>query len=1107
MASEAKDPFPNYSQTQRIVLLIDLNPLLHLQDPNPYLKTLISSFKTLLSFPPLSSSLFSFKPFFSSLSPLLSSSKLPFPSLSLSFNHSDSTLHSLTHFLTSIPTTINKASFPLCPSRALNLAASLRQLVHDYAWDPLIPDPMVAGTLFNSGSSVLIRSNLVILLSPVYMDLNRLCEFFDVEMDSECLRDSGAFVKEFCGVFESVNDAFVSRDIHCCWVDVKFQSWENEDFGNSGFEFLESGIRSLGWGFCSTDSIVLGSAVVPFGLIYPKIVVPSNCFPGSHLNDDSGKMRKAQLSLQILDANVKPLECKCCELEFVTFRICSRSKHCDVLFTPEVSNPQMRGDDQKNSSLLEQYFDGVTKVRVRALRRNDEFEKFEGHLLNPVIVNESLGKSQKDKKDNSGEFYADRVLEMLARDMSESLVRKPVPIWQIFLSFLYREGYVALVSLSDGNCDLHRGILKPFTVFSAMLCIIDDGFCHNNKLLEYGRMDLAAYIAKRDDETKKLYADSKDSIGFLDSQSHSSPSLKFSAKRKKNKKKLHLLLDLTWSAFCEAAAEEHLDIDLEEGYFSRDCNNSKKLKFLKCWMKQVQKCSSSSLKIPESAKPDQDATEEVKCSSSSLKILESAKPDQDATEEVNHRPIELPQDSEQLASYSASAVEGFSRILDDDGTDFHSGTLENFFNSLPNKIKQGLESGEVELGAFAERLVSSSIYWLYQKHQMEGISESQTSEVKANDACASKAAVELTKLLLREPRDLAAMRKRRNPTSQASDSMSTGSASVSVVREYPSYFPAYSYDAVFPYFTLSNNFSFVYSTLGYGFFLCSSKVNNGLKAPQISLIRIRYELQILFRMEILQSEVGAIIEEPMKQKFLKQICSLLESVQCHLEGGFFGDWRLDKYVEKIIKSRYYHSLSDVVDRIYTKMDLLLFDDEDQLLNRLLDSEGSNQSWKEKPEEDVNYRNNEPILKEESRQQQKNNNKRSLPVIRSEEDALKLIQAQERRERARRFSSFTSWMPDLQRVWAPKQPKAMKPKPDPLRKLSKRKNRSKASYDIVCETPMTEKMRSSMVCETPMTEKKRSSARGKSIGDGEDHEDCRSDSHGPVSKALFQDDMQ
>lgn len=66
----------------------------------------------------------------------------------------------------------------------------------------------------------------------------------------------------------------------------------------------------------------------------------------------------------------------------------------------------------------------------------------------------------------------------------------------------------------------------------------------------------------------------------------------------------------------------------------------------------------------------------------------------------------------------------------------------------------------------------------------------------------------------------------------------------------------------------------------------------------------RYELQILFRMEILQSDVGSGVEESSKQKMVKQICLLLENIQCHMEGGFFGDWNLDNYVAKIIKSRY-----------------------------------------------------------------------------------------------------------------------------------------------------------------------------------------------------------
>jgi len=57
-------------------------------------------------------------------------------------------------------------------------------------------------------------------------------------------------------------------------------------------------------------------------------------------------------------------------------------------------------------------------------------------------------------------------------------------------------------------------------------------------------------------------------------------------------------------------------------------------------------------------------------------------------------------------------------------------------------------------------------------------------------------------------------------------------------------------------------------------------------------------------MEILQSEVGNEVEDSCKQKFVKQICLLLENIQCHMEVGFFGDWTLENYVTKLIKNRY-----------------------------------------------------------------------------------------------------------------------------------------------------------------------------------------------------------
>eukprot|EP00257_Ricinus_communis_P013625 XP_015571099.1 uncharacterized protein LOC8277055 isoform X2 [Ricinus communis] len=665
----------NYKQTQRIVLLMDLNPSLHLQNPNPYLISLMSTAKTLLSFPQLSSSLFSFKPFFSSLSPLLSSSRLSIPSLSLSFNPPNTTLDSLSHFLTSLLTTTDKVSIPSSSPRALHLSASLRQLVHDYAWDSIISD------------------------------------------------DGG-------------------------------------DHSLSGFHqsVMKSETKN-----CESKSDISHS----FGLV------------GSQ-------------------------------------------------FTPSPSNKDVEIEDSK---------------------------------------------------------------------------------------------------------------------------------------------------------------------------------------RKKTKKSLNMLQELTWSAFYKAALD-HFDLDLEDVYFARGCSKSKKLKFLRCWIKQIKKSSNCSL------------TE-----------LEGSKLQQDIPKEVVNRLTKLPQECEQpIASCSSVAedsLSGASRIQDEVVMGLCSESLESFLNNLPHKIQQGLESEEVDLASLANRLVNSSIFWLYQKYEKETMSESQIHVVKSDDPSSSIVALQLTNLLLVDPKDLATVHKNGHRSSHASSE----ATSENIIREY--------------------------------------------------------ELQILFRMEILQSEVGASFVESTKQKFAKQICLLLENVQCHLQGDFFGDWSLDKYVEKIIKSRYGQSLGDVVEKIYERMDLLLFEDEEETANTLLNSEESSQSWREKhkrDEADENCIKNNQVSTEEEPFQGAENEHQSLQ---GEEHARKLLEAQQRRQRARRFASFTSWVPDLQRVWAPKQPKAMKVNSDHVRKFSKRKEKGRLSYDTVCETPMSGL--------------KRSCGRGGGSSGEKDYQDTGSSLRGSVSKALFQDD--
>ncbi|KAF3432889.1 hypothetical protein FNV43_RR23991 [Rhamnella rubrinervis] len=991
------DLITDYSQTQRIVLLIDLNPLLHLQNPAPFITSLITSIKTLLSFTPLSSSLFSFKLFFSSLSPFLSSSKLhPFlsnSSLSLSFDRPIPTFNSLSQTLNSIPSFHENPSVDSSP-RASCLAASMRQLVHDYAWDPIIHDP-VTGTVPNRDSVV--RCNLVVLFSRCCRSFKCLSEFLNVGVDDECLVNVNAFCERFCASFQNVNDVFLSRDIQFSWVDVRYGMECSEDKlgvdeSESSFGFLKSGIRSLGWAFYQP---------IPF--------------------------------LEILDVTQKPLECKCGDLELVDLYFPrNRSEDDYVMVIPEMVNSGNGGNEMKKT-LWSTFGDGLKKLQVKALQRCNGIEKFKGHLSDPILVRELLGKSRKEKKDSSGELFADKVLQMLATELGELGPRKSTPIWQILLSFLCREGYWALVSLSNHRGDSHLGILKPFTAFSALLFILDAGFNPQKMMRELDGAKMSHFCTKMGHEISKP-TDKKHSNGPSDRVG-----------KRKNKRHQKLLQDLTWTGFCNAAFK-HSELELEELYFARGCNNSKKLKFLKCWMKQIKKSSYCHPMLEENTKPHSEIPKEI-----------------------DDKLAELDQENEQPISSSASAGEniltGDSRIQDEAAAKFQAENSEAFPSNLSSKILQGVESEGVDLGALAQRLVSSSIYSLNRKCEIETISESQTSDIKSKDSGGCYIA-ELFKLLLSDPKDLIVKHK-SNPSFQASD---PGSASEKIVREY--------------------------------------------------------ELQIFFRMEILLSEAAEYIGESMKQKFVKQICSLLENIQCHLEGGFFGDWSLDNYAGKIIKARYCDTLGDVVHKIYKKMDLLLFADEVELPNQLLNSEDSNQSWKQRPERDELgeiHRSSEPVLAKDESTQPLENDNGNAKRIRKEDHALKIIKAQERRERARRFSSFTSWVPDLQRIWAPKQPKAMKPNLLPFRKLSKRKDRGGASNDTVCETPMTEKKHSSSrriklskrkdrggasndtVCETPMTEKKHSSSH-RIYDDDKDHRDYSNQSCPSVSKALFQDPL-
>ncbi|KAL5708891.1 hypothetical protein ACHQM5_019639 [Ranunculus cassubicifolius] len=985
----------NFSQTQRIVFLIDLHPLFtNPKNPNSYISSILSTSQTLLTFTPLSNSLFTFKFFFSSLSPLLSSSRLrslfgkssPF----FSFDRASQTLISLSQTLNSI--NLELQSLITYPKADLT-ASSICQLVHDYIWEAQSEDFVGKSNLCS-----VIRSNLIIILSPVSRDLKNFETFLD--LDEEIGSDVELLCENFVRKFSYASEGLVSRDIHCCWIDVGFEIEDGERKDELLVVFLR-GIKRLGWGFCSTDAIVLGSLFVPFGMIYPKI----GCSLMNFCPDTCVIKDQVELSLTITDVSGKPLECNCCDLELLDL------KHLNGQQRHENISGIWESSYVSSTDCIQSKVNQITKICIKEVWKNIENLRLKSSVHTYVLLRGSSLEHKVNRRVNSsGGFFADVVLEKLCMEQTEFTVGKP--IWPVFLSFLYRNKYWALVSVSRGNDESLIGILKPFTVHSAIICILDIATPANNYELDGLFSSLVDIDSMNTSEIP---------IGnvLVNRENRMAPSehvvlsqaktLEFPSPNKKNhRKSLKFLESLSWSSLQEAALGS-TNIDLEDIYLSRECHNSKKIKFVKCWMKQTKK-SIRCLQI----KPKDSESHSV----NEVGLKERLP----GSEQKNDQSVSS-SDSTEIPSASGLSTTGDAIPVS------LSETPEAFFDSIAQKTQQGLESKELELGALAERLVQSSIYCLCLNHEKESIIMSPVSEERVGD-CGKPIATEVVKLLLKEPKDLATKYKGCDKMSSAPELSSVMYTSEDKVREY--------------------------------------------------------ELQILFRLEILRSKVQGL-KESDKQKMMKQICILLDGIQYHLEGGCFGDVSLDRYVGRIIKNRYSQCLPDVVDKIYKKMDLFLCHDEpfSSQPSSQLNSEDVAETLGEKTLEN-NTPEDASDIPSTSSSKHNEDNSSDPRRLKDKEHQFSLVKAQERRERASRFSSFTHGVKYLQRVWAPKQPKATRGKIESLRKLSKRKQERQVSSkaDVVCETPESERKKSCL--------REARSGNENRIG-------------GSVSKALFQDD--
>lgn len=502
-----------------------------------------------------------------------------------------------------------------------------------------------------------------------------------------------------------MNDKFVPRDIHFSWVGVDF-------VGESKLGFFKRGIRELGWGFCTVDAVVVGSAFVPFGLIFPYV----GCKMG-FTSDSTIKKGRAELVLGITDASGTPLECKSCSLEVIQLNLVKQK--------PDFW------------ALLSKCFDGDSiKIRINEVGRRDEGMNTD-RSVEMVLLHGISGDCKKEEKNSKKDFIVDRVLQLFCMEKDDFMVEKP--IWQILLAFLFRRNYWASVSISDSDGNSFEGILKPFTVNYALLNIVEKdssvscqseskGFCKTFDII----------------------------VGDINAKD---------GRRKRNKVHRNQLQDVTWSSFYREVFQQDDEcapqMDLEDVFFETEGSKSKKLRFLKCWMRQMKKSSEccqtkpSELMVPPTIK--EEMKERLEGSRQKPDLHAAYSPTQETHGNVPNQ---------EVSSFSCSE------------------DLEAFLRSIPQKIEHGICSKEVDLWNLAKRFVGWSIDALYAKSGSGGSNDSFSKDLKGTSNM--NVPFEVFCLLLIKPKDLTVKYKNSNSECLTSYQCPDNHSMETIIREYPS---------------------------------------------------------------------------------------------------------------------------------------------------------------------------------------------------------------------------------------------------------------------------------------------------------------------------------